>query len=119
MSMPSRRGVPSKIMVDNLKSAVLQRLAGTAPVFNPRYHDFASHHGFTIVPCNAYQTYYNEVRTHLSLQKDAPDRRDVCRTGYVRRRSWAGYAINMFEFEFPTGTRGLVMNWKERNASRW
>jgi hypothetical protein len=22
----------------------------------------------------------------------------------VRRRSWAGYTINMFEFEFPTGT---------------
>jgi hypothetical protein len=35
--------------VDNLKSAVLQRLAGTAPVFNRRYHDFARHHGFTIV----------------------------------------------------------------------
>lgn len=45
-------GVPSKIMVDNLKSAVLQRLAGTAPVFNPRYLDFARHHGFEIVPCN-------------------------------------------------------------------
>jgi transposase len=45
-------GVPSKIMVDNLKSAVLQRLAGTAPVFNPRYLDFAHHHGFTIAPCN-------------------------------------------------------------------
>ena len=38
-------GVPSKIMVDNLKSAVLQRLIGQAPVFNPRYHDFARHHG--------------------------------------------------------------------------
>ena len=44
-------GVPSKIMVDNLKSAVLQRLAGCAPVFNPRYCDFARHHGFTITPC--------------------------------------------------------------------
>jgi hypothetical protein len=22
----------------------------------------------------------------------------------VRRRSWAGYTVNMFEFEFPTGT---------------
>jgi hypothetical protein len=31
-------GVPSKVMVDN--PAVLQRLAGTAPVFNPRCHDF-------------------------------------------------------------------------------
>ena len=41
-------GVPRKIMVDNLKSAVLQRLAGAAPVFNPRYLDFARHHGFAI-----------------------------------------------------------------------
>jgi transposase len=45
-------GVPSKIMVDNLKSAVLQRLAGVAPVFNPRYLDFARHYGFAIAPCN-------------------------------------------------------------------
>ena len=45
-------GVPLKIMVDNLKSAVLQRLAGVAPVFNPRYYDFARHYGFTIAPCN-------------------------------------------------------------------
>ena len=43
-------GVPSKIMVDNLKSAVLQRLAGVAPVFNARYADFARHYGFTITP---------------------------------------------------------------------
>ena len=45
-------GVPVKIMVDNLKSAVLQRLAGVAPVFNQRYVDFARHYGFAIVPCN-------------------------------------------------------------------
>jgi transposase len=45
-------GVPAKIMVDNLKSAVLKRLTGAAPVFNPRYLDFARHHGFDIVPCN-------------------------------------------------------------------
>jgi hypothetical protein len=45
-------GVPSKIMVDNLKSAVLQRLAGVAPVINARYTDFARHYGFSIAPCN-------------------------------------------------------------------
>jgi transposase len=45
-------GVPTKIMVDNLKSAVLQRLTGTAPVFNPRYLDYARHHNFDIAPCN-------------------------------------------------------------------
>jgi transposase InsO family protein len=32
----------------------------------------------------SYQNYYNEVRTHLPLQKDAPARRDVCRTGRMR-----------------------------------
>jgi hypothetical protein len=43
--------VPGKIMVDNLKSAVLKRIVGKDPVFNPKYLDFANHHGFTIVPC--------------------------------------------------------------------
>ena len=38
-------------MVDNLKSAVLKRIVGQAPVFNPAYFDFAGHYGFTIVPC--------------------------------------------------------------------
>jgi len=31
----------------------------------------------------AYQKYYNEVRTHLSLRKDAPVRREVRRTGRI------------------------------------
>lgn len=44
--------VPKKIMVDNLKSAVLSRIIGQAPVFNPRYFDFAKHYGFDITPCN-------------------------------------------------------------------
>jgi len=44
--------VPQKIMVDNLKSAVLKRIVGRAPVFNPRYLDFARHYGFAIVACN-------------------------------------------------------------------
>ena len=32
---------------------------------------------------SSYQEYYNEVRTHLSLQKDAPTWRDVLRVGRV------------------------------------
>jgi len=43
--------VPENIMVDNLKSAVIRRLIGRAPVFNPRYCDFAGHFGFTIKAC--------------------------------------------------------------------
>jgi len=45
-------GIPHTVMVDNLKSAVLQRTLGEAPVFNPTYLDFARHNGFTITPCN-------------------------------------------------------------------
>jgi transposase len=45
-------GIPHKVMVDNLKSAVLKRAVGEAPVFNPKYLDFANHSGFTIAPCN-------------------------------------------------------------------
>jgi transposase len=44
--------VPKEIMVDNLKSAVLKRIVGQAPVLNPKYLDFANHYGFSITPCN-------------------------------------------------------------------
>jgi hypothetical protein len=50
-------GVPAKAMVDNLKSAVLQRIVGQMPVFNPRYKDFADHFGFTIAPCGVGQAH--------------------------------------------------------------
>ena len=45
-------GVSKNVMVDNLKSAVLRRALGEAPLFNPKYLDFANHMGFRIVPCN-------------------------------------------------------------------
>jgi transposase len=45
-------GCPARVMVDNLRSAVLQRLAGMAPVFNAKYLDFARYHGFEISACN-------------------------------------------------------------------
>ena len=45
-------GTPARLMIDNLKSAVLQRVVGEAPVFNARYLDFARHWGFDISPCN-------------------------------------------------------------------
>lgn len=45
-------GIPHKVMVDNLTSAVLKRAVGEAPVLNPTYLDFATHSGFTIAPGN-------------------------------------------------------------------
>jgi hypothetical protein len=44
--------VPARLMVDNLKSAVLKRLVGAAPVFNPKYLDFSRHWSFEITACN-------------------------------------------------------------------
>ncbi len=46
-------GCPAKIMVDNLRSAVLRHAIGEAPVYNARYLDFSRHWGFTIAACNA------------------------------------------------------------------
>ncbi|MEM7391226.1 MAG: IS21 family transposase [Verrucomicrobiota bacterium] len=45
-------GSVSRVMVDNLKSAVLSHPAGGPVVFNPRYLDFANHYGFEIRACN-------------------------------------------------------------------
>lgn len=44
-------GIPKRIMVDNLKSAVLKRTPGEAPLFNPKYAEFAAYHGFSISAC--------------------------------------------------------------------
>lgn len=44
--------VPTRIMIDNLKTGVIEHLAGCAPVFNAKYLDYARHCGFTISACN-------------------------------------------------------------------
>jgi hypothetical protein len=45
-------GVPAEIIVDNCKVAVLRHRRGEEPHFNPRYLDFAHHHGFRPRACN-------------------------------------------------------------------
>ena len=44
-------GIPAKVMIDNLKVGVLEHPLGSAARFNPRYLDFAAHHGFVPVAC--------------------------------------------------------------------
>lgn len=44
--------VPGRLMVDNLKSAVLKRIVGQTPIFNQKYLDFSQHYGFGISACN-------------------------------------------------------------------
>lgn len=74
--------VPKKIMVDNLKSAVLSRIVGQAPVFNPKYLDFADHCGFNITPC--------------SVGKGNEKGRVENAVGYVKKNFLAGLDIPDF-----------------------
>jgi len=75
-------GVSARCMVDNLKSAVLQRAVGEAPVFNPRYKDFADHFGFTIAPCGVGQA-HEKGRVENAV-------------GYVKKNFLAGLEITDF-----------------------
>ena len=76
-------GVPKKIMVDNLKSAVIKRVVGQAPVFNQRYIDFANHYGFTVVPCR--------------VAKGNEKGRVESGVGYVKKNFLAGLKLPNFE----------------------
>jgi transposase len=90
--------VPQKIMVDNLKSAVLKRTVGKDPVFNPRYMDFARHYGFKIVPCNVGKG--NEK----GIVENA--------VGYVKKNLLKGLEISDFKIMKP-----LVQNWLDTVAN--
>jgi hypothetical protein len=53
----------------------------------------------------SYADYYNCVRTHRSLHKDAPVSRPVQRSGMiVRTLPWADFIINTFGFRFSVQT---------------
>src|SRR5262245_20944288 len=86
-------GVPEKIMVDNLKSAVLQRALGEAPVFNPKYLDFANHSGLTIAPCN--------------VGKGNEKGRVENAVGYVKKNFLAGLEIPDVSALNPAARQGL------------
>jgi transposase len=86
-------GVPQSVMVDNLTSAVLKRALGEAPVFNPKYVDFAKHNGFRIVPCN--------------VGKGNEKGRVENGVGYVKKNFLAGLAIADCSMLAPTATHWL------------
>lgn len=85
--------VPQRIMVDNLKSAVIQRIVGQAPVFNPRYLDFANHYGFTISPCG--------------VGKGNEKGRVENGVGYVKKNFLAGLDLPPFEAIHPAAAQWL------------
>jgi len=85
-------GVPKKIMVDNLKSAVLSRITGREPVYNPKYIDFSNHFGFKIVACG--------------VGKGNEKGRVENAVGYVKKNFLSGLEIPNFSVLNPE-----VKNW--------
>jgi transposase len=86
-------GVPAKLMIDNLKSAVLQRIVGQAPVFNPHYKDFADHFGFAVAPCGVGQA-HEKGRVENAV-------------GYVKRNFLAGAELTDFALVNPAARQWL------------
>jgi transposase len=84
---------PGAIMVDNLKCAVIKRLTGQAPIFNPRYQDFANHYGFKIRACG--------------VGKGNEKGRVENAVGYVKKNFLAGLDINDFSAVNPAAKTWL------------
>jgi transposase len=80
-------GVPERIMVDNLRSAVLRHAMGQAPILNPRYKDFADHFGFTIRPCGVGQA-HEKGRVENAV-------------GYIKKNFLAGLELSDFALVNP------------------
>jgi len=98
--------VPEKIMVDNLKSAVIRRLIGQAPIFNPRYQDFANHHGFTIKACG--------------VGKGNEKGRVENAVGYVKKNFLGGLSIPDFRAVNPAARHWMdtIANVRVHGATR-
>jgi len=47
--------VPRSVLIDNMKTAVLNHAAGLPPVFHPRFLEFAQHYGFQPKACGVRQ----------------------------------------------------------------
>ena len=99
-------GIPHKVMVDNLKSAVLKRALGDAPLLNPKYADFAAHNGFRIVPCN--------------VGKGNEKGRVENGVGYVKKNFLAGLDIPDFSVLNPAAKQWLetIANVRLHGATR-
>lgn len=92
-------GLPQSVMVDNLKSAVLEHKAGEPPRWNPAYAAFAADYGFKIVACNP-----------RSPQEKGRVENAV---GYVKKNFLAGRSLRDFAHIAPVARR-----WLDQTANR-
>lgn len=86
-------GSTSKVILDNLKVGVLRHPAGQKAQFNPRYLDFAAHHGFEPVACNV-GAGHEKGRVENGV-------------GYVKKNFLNGLEITSFEAINPAARHWL------------
>jgi transposase len=92
-------GVAARVLLDNLKTAVLQHPSGEKPLFHPRYLDFAAHYGFEPRACN--------------VRKPHEKGRVESGVGYVKKNFLRG-------LELPHSLEGLnaaARQWLDRIAN--
>jgi transposase len=86
-------GSPAKVMIDNLKSGVLEHPPGMPAQFNPRYLDFAARYGFSPVACQ--------------VRKGNEKGRVENGVGYVKKNFLNGLDIPSFSALNPAGRQWM------------
>jgi transposase len=86
-------GAPGKVMIDNLKTGVLDHPFGGSARFHPRYLDLAGHHGFAPVAC--------------AVRKANEKGRVENAVGYVKKNFLAGLQIPSFDALNPAAVHWL------------
>jgi len=92
-------GVPRRVMIDNLKSAVLSHPSGMPAVYHPRYLDFARHYGFEPRACNV------RAGNEKGRVENA--------VGYVKKNLLAGLEISSL-----AAVQGAGRRWMDEVANR-
>lgn len=87
------QGVPQKVMVDNLKTAVLKHPYGDKADYHPRYIDFANHYGFEAVACQVYSPH------EKGMVESA--------VGYVKSNFLNGLELSEFKHIHPAAKRWI------------
>ena len=93
------QGVPRRVMVDNLKSAVLSHPRGQPAVYHPRYLDFAAHYGFQVRACNV-RSAHEKGRVENAV-------------GYIK-----GNFLPGLEFTSLSAVQGAARHWMETVANQ-
>jgi len=76
-------GATHQLIVDNCEVAVTRHERGQAPIFNPRYLDFARHHGCEVRACNPHSP-HEKGRAEKAVD-------------YVKRNFLAGLTLTSLE----------------------